>query len=124
MKKKNLTYHEQTEISYTERLRILLKDMPPYVKDYFRSVEGKTSAKTRISYAYDLQVFFNYLLNRNPSLSHKIINDITLEDLNQLTSNDIEEYMEYLKYYTTGISEQKKQPIQHCPESFCSSQFF
>lgn len=107
MKKKNLTYHEQTEISYTERLRILLKDMPPYVKDYFRSVEGKTSAKTRISYAYDLQVFFNYLLNRNPSLSHKIINDITLEDLNQLTSNDIEEYMEYLKYYTTGISEQK-----------------
>ena len=69
MKKKNLTYHEQTEISYTERLRILLKDMPPYVKDYFRSVEGKTrSAKTRISYAYDLQVFFNYLLNRNPSL--------------------------------------------------------
>lgn len=107
MKKKNLTYHEQIEISYTERLRALLGDMPPYVKDYFRSIDGRTSAKTRISYAYDLQVFFNYLLERNPALSGRNIKDITLSDLNQLTSNDIEEYQEYLKYYTTDNSEQK-----------------
>lgn len=107
MKKKNLTYHEQIEISYTERLRALLGDMPPYVKDYFRSIDGRTSAKTRISYAYDLQVFFNYLLERNPALSEKNIKDITLSDLNQLTSSDIEEYQEYLKYYTTDNSEQK-----------------
>ena len=107
MKKKNLTYHEQIEISYTERLRALLGDMPPYVKDYFRSIDGRTSAKTRISYAYDLQVFFNYLLERNPALSERNIKDITLSDLNQLTSNDIEEYQEYLKYYTTDNSEQK-----------------
>lgn len=107
MKKKNLTYHEKTEISYTERLRTLLGDMPPYAKDYFRSIEGTTSAKTRISYAYDLQVFFNYLLERNPALSQKNIKDVTLQDLNQLASDDIEEYQEYLKYYKTGNTQQK-----------------
>lgn len=107
MKKKNLTYHEQKEISYTERLRIILKDMPPYVKNYFQSIDGKTSARTRISYAYDLQVFFNFLLEQNPALSHKSVKDITLHDLNQLDSGDIEDYQEYLKYYKTETSEQK-----------------
>ena len=107
MEKKNLTYHEGIEISYTERLRALLKDMPPYAKDYFRAVESTTSIKTRISYAYDLQVFFNYLLDRNPALSTKKMKDISLHDLDQLVSDDIEEYQEYLKYYKTETSEQK-----------------
>lgn len=58
MSGKNTTYHEQKEIDYTLQLRQLLTELPPYAKDYFRAVEQKTSAKTRISYAYDLQVFF------------------------------------------------------------------
>ena len=107
MEKKNLTYHEKIDISYTERLRTLLKDMPPYAKDYFRAVESTTSSKTRISYAYDLMVFFNYLLERNPALSQKEIKDITLHDIDQLVSDDIEEYQEYLKYYKTETTEQK-----------------
>lgn len=107
MNKNNLTYHEQKEISYTERLRIILKDLPPYVKNYFQSIDGKTSAKTRISYAYDLQVFFTFLLEQNSALSYKSIKDITLYDLNQLNSDDIEDYQEYLKYYKTNNSEQR-----------------
>ena len=81
--------------------------MPPYAKDYFRAVESTTSAKTRISYAYDLMVFFNYLLERNPTLSQKDIKDISLNDIDQLVSDDIEEYQEYLKYYKTETTEQK-----------------
>lgn len=107
MEKKNLTYHEKMDITRTEQLRELLKDMPPYSKDYFRAAEATTSTKTRISYAYDLQVFFNFLLERNPSFTGKKMRDITLKDLNQLVSDDIEEYQEYLKYYKSGSTEQK-----------------
>ncbi len=107
MPKRNLTYHEQKEADYTLQLRQLLSEMPPYAKDYFRAVEQKTSAKTRVSYAYDLQVFFHFLLEMNPTLSDKSMKEITLKDIDMLASNDIEEYQEYLKYYEAENGEQK-----------------
>lgn len=54
-----------------EYLRRLTDDMPPYAKDYFRAVEQKNSAKTRISYVYNLQVFFHFLMEKKPVLSGK-----------------------------------------------------
>lgn len=107
MPNKNLTYHEQKELSYTQLLRKLINDMPPYVKDYFRATEQKTSAKTRISYAYDLQVFFRFLIEKNPALSGKNLQEVSLGNIDLLTSSDIEEYQEYLKYYESENGEQK-----------------
>ena len=66
MEIKNRTYHEQIYIDYTLRLREILKTLPPFAKDYFRAIEPKTSAKTRISYAYDIRVFFHFLIENNP----------------------------------------------------------
>lgn len=107
MPSRNPTYHEQRETSYTLQLRLLLAELPSYAKDYFRAAEQKTSAKTRVSYAYDLQVFFRFLIDKNPRLSSKSINRITLGDIDLLTSSDIEEYQEYLKYYEAENGEQK-----------------
>ena len=107
MPSRNPTYHEQRETSYTLQLRQLLTELPPYARDYFRAAEQKTSAKTRVSYAYDLLVFFRFLIEKNPELSSKGINGITLGDIDLLTSGDIEEYQEYLKYYKAENGEQK-----------------
>lgn len=107
MPSRNPTYHEQRETSYTLQLRYLLTELPPYARDYFRAAEQKTSAKTRVSYAYDLQVFFHFLLEKNPVLANKTMKDITLEDINLLSGSDIEEYQEYLKYYESESGEQK-----------------
>ena len=107
MSGRNFTYHEQKETDYTLQLRQLLTELPPYVKDYFRAIEPKTSAKTRISYAYDLQVFFRFLTEVNPVLSDRNLSEITLSDINLLASADIEEYQEYLKYYESENGEQK-----------------
>ncbi|MFG6322221.1 MAG: tyrosine-type recombinase/integrase [Lachnospiraceae bacterium] len=104
---RNFSYHEQKETNYTLQLRQLLAEMPPYAKDYFRAAEQKTGAKTRLSYAYDLQVFFRFLIEKNPALSEKDISEITLTDIDMLASNDIEEYQEYLKYYESGNGEQR-----------------
>jgi len=96
---KKQSYHESKNIDNTVKLRVLIKDLPPYVKDYFRAKEATTSVRTRISYAYDLRVFFHFLQKQNPSLGDKDVIAITLSDLNNITSSDIEEYQEYLKYY-------------------------
>ena len=60
------TYQEQIYIDYTLRLREILNTLPPFAKDYFRAIEPRTSAKTRISYAYDIRVFFRFLIENNP----------------------------------------------------------
>ena len=41
-------YYKQTQIDQTLRLREVLKTLPPFAKDYFRAMEPKSSAKTRI----------------------------------------------------------------------------
>lgn len=94
----NLTYHEQKDRENILKLRELMKELPPYCKDFFRGIEPRTSSRTRIAYAYDLGVFFGFLIHENPALSRLEKTDITLEHLEQLSVSDFEEYMEYLKY--------------------------
>lgn len=96
---KNLTYHEQVNIDNILRLRDVLKTLPPFAKDYFRAIEPTTSTRTRISYAYDIRIFFQFLLTENPSLRGKSVCDLTVDLLDQLQAVDIEEYQEYLKVY-------------------------
>ena len=56
-----LPYHEQINIANTEKLRELLKPLPPFVKTYFRGIEPQTSSRTRIAYAYDLHIFLSLI---------------------------------------------------------------
>lgn len=95
----NLTYSEETDKKNIQKLRSLLLDLPPYCKDFFRGIEPNTQSRTRIAYAYDLNVFFTFLMTSNPS-AQKFgeIKNIPIEFLDQLQPVDIEEYMEYLKY--------------------------
>lgn len=97
---KKITYHEENTQSNTLKLREVLATMPRFSKDYFRSIEPNTSAKTRISYVYDIRVFFRFLIEVNPLFKEKDVTDIRLDDLEQLKPVDIEEYLEYLKLYT------------------------
>lgn len=93
------TYHEHTDIENTLRLRQVLATLPPFCKDYFRAIDATTTAKTRISYAYDIRIFFQFLLETNPSLKDKSMTDLTVQVLDQVKAVDLEEYQEYLKVY-------------------------
>ena len=94
------TYHQSTSNQNTVKLRELLKTMPSFCRDYFLGLEPTTTAKTRIGYGYDIRTFFRFLLSENPSFKNAQMTDICLSDLDQLQQVDIEEYLEYLKYYT------------------------
>ena len=63
-----ITYHEQNDIDNTLKLREVLKTLPPFCRDYFRAIDATTTTKTRISYAYDIRIFFQFLLDQNPKL--------------------------------------------------------
>ena len=99
MASKERTYHEQTNIDYTLRLRELLKTLPPFAKDYFRAIEYTSSIRTRLNYAYDIRVFYHYLIEYNPVYRNYSIEQFQPADLEKLSAVDIEEYMDYLKVY-------------------------
>lgn len=94
-----VTYHEENKIKQTLKLREILSTMPPFCKDYFRGIEPTTTTKTRISYAYDIRIFFQFLLSENPRFSKYNLRDFHVSDLDLIQALDIEEYMEYLKVY-------------------------
>ena len=94
-------YFEQVDIQNTKKLREMLTALPPFCVTFFRGIEQTTSSRTRIAYAYDLKVFFEFLLKENPALKGKEMRDITLADLDMVKAFDLEEYMEYLKYYSS-----------------------
>lgn len=93
------TYHDEQDVENTLKLREVLKTLPAFSKDYFRAMEPTTSTKTRISYAYDIRIFFRFLKEMNPSLKTVDITQFPVSVLDQIKSVDLEEYQEYLKVY-------------------------
>ena len=99
---KKTTYHEQKDVENILRLREVLTTLPPFCRDYFRAIDTTTTTKTRISYAYDIRIFFQFLLEENPAFKDYKMTDFTVDVLDQIKALDLEEYQEYLKVYQAG----------------------
>lgn len=107
----HLSYYQEKNNENTLKLRNILSNLPPFCGDFFRAVEDVTSSLTRLNYAYDLRLFFQYLTSENTKFASKDMRQITLEDLNSLELQDFEYYVEYLGYYFTspeGEGEEQK----------------
>ena len=99
---KTRTYHEEKNIENIKKLRQLEKELPKFVITYFRGIESYTSPRTRITYAIDLKTFFEYVKTSNPLYNEKKMNEFEFPILTELQASDIEEYLQYLKYYITS----------------------
>ncbi len=92
-------YHEEQNKLNTVKMRNVLSELPAFCKQFFRGIENNTSSRTRLAYAYDLRVFFEYMQKSNPCCSKMEIKDFPLSILESITREDIEEYLEYISYY-------------------------
>jgi len=92
-----MTYHEQSDIQNIKKLRSIISALPAYCEDFFRGIEPRTSSKTRIAYAADLKLFFEYLIR---SGQVQDMESITLDMLSGLKIIDFEKYMEWIKCWT------------------------
>ncbi|WP_330626346.1 tyrosine-type recombinase/integrase [Vallitalea guaymasensis] len=96
---KNNDYHEQQNIKNSVILREIMYSLPSFTFEFFRGIEQTTSSKTRIAYAYDLRLFFEFILEYHKDFKDKDITQIELKQLSYITPDDIEMYLEYLSYY-------------------------
>lgn len=93
------SYNDEINNKNVLKLRELLTALPPFCKDFFRGIHDTTSSRTRIAYAYDLHVFFEFLHETNSVCRKMDIVDFPLSILDDLKREDILEYTEYLSLY-------------------------
>ena len=99
MNNNEMNYHEKVKINQTKKLREVMETLPIFCKSFFLGMNSTMSARTKLGYALDLRIFFDFLHDNNPTLKTQDVRDFKIEILDQVTKDDIEEYMEYLTYY-------------------------
>lgn len=93
------SYHAQSDMRRLERLRVLEKELPVVCTDFFRSISQTTSTLTRLAYAYDFRLFFQYLTLENPLFADVEPRFMTDKHLNAVQMRDIEGFQDYLSQY-------------------------
>lgn len=94
----DLLYHEQRDKKNETRLQELLAALPGFCEDFFRGIAPSTSSMTRLSYAYDISMFFEFLVKTEQHFAGLSVKSFTMEQLRQISIADVERYLEYLKY--------------------------
>lgn len=90
-----------------KKIRELLSALPTSCSDFIRSIHTTTSALTRLAYATDLGVFFDYAFRELPYFSEDTIAQIKDVELAHFTTRDIDGYSEYLSLYYKEDDEEK-----------------
>ncbi len=94
---KNENYYIKRNIEDLDKIMLLIEELPPFCEDYFLGIEPRTSSQTRLKYAYDLRIFFDFLCNRK--FRNYDVRDLTLEHLESVSHHDIELFLSYLSHY-------------------------
>ncbi|MCR5715935.1 MAG: tyrosine-type recombinase/integrase, partial [Lachnospiraceae bacterium] len=79
--------------------RELLNTLPRFCRDYFHDISDYTSTRTRLAYAYDLRVFFEFMQKNNSVCAQYEMTQIPIDVLDQITKSDINEYLDYMNLY-------------------------
>lgn len=95
MKRQN--YYTKRNIKDIDRTDELLDELPPFCVDYFLGIENTTSPQTRLKYAFDLRIFFDFLCKKK--FREQTTETLTLENLESVTNYDIELFLSYLSHY-------------------------
>ncbi len=91
-----MSYYQTRDLKNMKKIGGYLSELPEYCFDFFTGIENNTSTLTRVNYAMDLHVFFDYL---EKFVVKKPKAEITLDDLEEIQARNIENYLSYISYY-------------------------
>lgn len=93
-------YHTLTAQKRMQRIRELLKELPPDCTGFIRSIAQTTGVLTRLSYAYDLRLFFRFLCQERAAFSDVSSQTrFTTDVLCRINARDIRAYEDFLSQY-------------------------
>lgn len=95
-----MDYESEKKLKLRKKIHEVVNDLPEFTKDFFTycSSTKNYSMRTTLNYATDLRVFFRYLAETNPLL-HGDIKNITLDFIENLLPQDLQEYLQHIEIY-------------------------
>lgn len=107
-----MNYKDDIDQKNISDLKEILRSMPTFILEFFRGLGDSKSPSTKLNYAYDLRVFFDYLLSET-EFSQKSLTKLldeedfknyrlklfNLSDMEKVTTDHIEGYLEYVTLY-------------------------
>lgn len=97
MKNEKNSFYENRKISCLTRLEEILNESPDFLSEFFVGIENNTSPLTRLNYATDLRIFFDFLCKK--VYLNKTLQELTLKDIEKIDSSRLEQYLSYLSNY-------------------------
>ncbi|HRX13786.1 MAG TPA: tyrosine-type recombinase/integrase [Eubacteriales bacterium] len=101
-------FTERDKENFYKLSRIIDEELPDFCREFFIALESRATTLTRLAYAYDLKLFFRYLVTESSLFLGREIKQIRLDELENLSGIDIEKYLSYLSYYTNLDDETRK----------------
>lgn len=94
---RNMSYHEKTIFNTQLKLKSIMEELPDFCQHFFIGIEHSTEPGTQLRYAYDLKLFFKYVLKQHPE--YKTVKNINVNSLDELSVFEIEQFLSYIKSY-------------------------
>lgn len=95
-------FHKDLNIKKTLKLREILRELPAFTHSFFIALENNSTILTRVNYASDLRIFFQFLASEIPCFMEKTVTEITQQDLAAITVDDLYIFMDYLNLYANS----------------------
>ena len=57
-------FYQERNLKNLEKIEYLKEELPDFIEEYFIGIENQTSTLTRLNYAYDLRIFFDFLIKK------------------------------------------------------------
>lgn len=80
----------------------VLKVMPTFVSEFFIGIADTKTPLTKLNYAYDLKVFFSYIITEE-EFNNLSLTTFSIEDLKNISSTHIEKFLHYTTFYEKTI---------------------
>ena len=94
-----MSHQERVAIERTQKIQELLMALPTSCTDFIRSIAMTTSLLTRLAYAIDLGVFFDYARKEMPLFAEKAPTAFDDSDLEKIKARDLLAFTDYLTLY-------------------------
>lgn len=93
-------YENQKKLKLRQKIQEIANELPEFTQEFFTycSSTKNYSMRTTLNYASDIRIFFRYLSKQNPILRGDMKN-ITLDFIDQLRPQDIQEYLKDIEIY-------------------------
>lgn len=101
-------YFKQRDVINKQRLDYVIKnDLPAFCLQFFVAIENRTTMLTRLNYAYDLRVFFDYCIRNIDRFNDYDVKKFGFMDMETITAFEIECFLSYVSIYEKDDEVQK-----------------